>query len=374
MTFGMICVSFFFLNTAMTGKLCFYDSSPLDGDIPFPVFESAGYRRLHVLHVLWENKGKDKDSLRRKVIAEYLPLKTEENILHDRVSHYLLCLVFSFFKEDWSWFVAAEQELFHQRLQHAPSELDNLLKSYEKVPPSDWDDSLYEMYSRKKPILYKLPFEQALPLIKAHAVVLKEGFAYVPRPEMRSVLVKRLGDSVRSNLARAEKNVTVWCEGLVEEVVDGISRHVPRIHRKEIPSLGVEASQLSTLSKYMPRCMAKHMEEIIGTGKAKHSIRTQFGFFMKAIGVTKDGAIAFWRAHLAVHDFDKQYLPELSHHYSKNYQPFTCRKLIDLKVCPYVGKGNPQAECAKDFEETFGKKLERVSPLDYFATAFDKSK
>ncbi|VDK28732.1 unnamed protein product [Anisakis simplex] len=68
-----------------------------------------------------------------------------------------------------------------------------------------------------------------------------------------------------------------------------------------------------------------------------HSARMQYGLFLKAIGMTLEDALAFFRAEFTKKvdsdKFDKQYAYNIRHNYGKegsrrDYKAYSCAKII----------------------------------------------
>jgi DNA primase large subunit len=146
----------------------------------------------------------------------------------DHISHFLLRLAFCRSEELRLWFIRHECTLFKYRYsKEDPNDREKFLKSVElDATPTSVDKMLVDFYPQaddkgaskksrlladitatysmdaelaKNAVFYKVPFEQVLELVSKRAVILRDGFAYVPESE-RILLVMNV---FRMKLTRA---------------------------------------------------------------------------------------------------------------------------------------------------------------------------
>lgn len=103
--------------------------------------------------------------------------------------------------------------------------------------------------------------------------------------------------------------------------------------------------------KHFPMCMRYIHETFRANHHMKHGCRMQYGLFVKAIGLSFDDAMKFWREEFTKlideNTFEKKYSYLVKHHYGKvgsmvNYSPYSCMKIISGSVgsgehhgCPF---------------------------------------
>ena len=102
--------------------------------------------------------------------------------------------------------------------------------------------------------------------------------------------------------------------------------------------------------QHFPMCMQNIHEVLRSNHHLKHHCRLQYGLFLKAIGLSLEDAINFWREeftkHMDVEKFEKNYLYNIKHQYGKvgrrtNYSPYNCMKIIASNVGPGEHHGCP---------------------------------
>jgi len=101
-----------------------------------------------------------------------------------------------------------------------------------------------------------------------------------------------------------------------------------------------------------PLCMKTLYAQLKTAGHLKHGGRQQFSLFLKAIGLTLEDALLFWRTEFARsgidgEKFEKQYAYNIRHNYGQegkraDYREQSCLKIIGSSVgtgdshgCPY---------------------------------------
>jgi DNA primase large subunit len=129
----------------------------------------------------------------------------------DHVSHYLLRLYYCRNEELRRWFITVEHELFRFRLYDLveSSELSKFLEfnglPYEKLAETEnmfakinWNNILKTETNKTT---YKLPFEEALDLVRLRKVYLNNGYAYILAQDMITVVANKFRSDLSQSLA-----------------------------------------------------------------------------------------------------------------------------------------------------------------------------
>eukprot|EP01116_Phalansterium_solitarium_P005100 TRINITY_DN1640_c0_g2_i6.p1 TRINITY_DN1640_c0_g2~~TRINITY_DN1640_c0_g2_i6.p1 ORF type:complete len:487 (-),score=145.77 TRINITY_DN1640_c0_g2_i6:138-1550(-) len=368
-------------HAAYANKLSFYNVPPIE-EISVDDFESMALDRIKVLKEIDNAKirGLKPDEYNHRmeeVCAKHLPLPTETDeqleyfrdknirqIRKDVISHFILRLAYCR-PADRNWFLKQEVALLKHRLRHYKTEKfleDNGLK-YEMVADHELVDeelsSLLQDLSptgRLDPPYFKVEFEKALELVKHRKVLLRDGWAYVPRSEFASIIAARYRAHLADSLAAAFKAHSSVLDKFdsIAPILSDLSTqylgqdYVPdatkRAGRITIPEL-----ELVSVRSF-PLCMRKLYGTLKEAHHLKHGGRMQLGLFLKGIGLTLEDALTFWRHEftklMAGDKFDKSYAYNIRHNYGKegrrtDYTPYSCLKIIMGQVGPGESHGCP---------------------------------
>lgn len=102
----------------------------------------------------------------------------------------------------------------------------------------------------------------------------------------------------------------------------------------------------------MPLCMKNLHQALRANHHLRYGGRVQYGLFLKALGLSMEDAIAFWRKafchKMSLEDFNKKYAYNIRHNYGKegkrkDYTPLSCARIIngeppktgDYHGCPF---------------------------------------
>ncbi len=203
---------------------------------------------------------------------------------------------------------------------------------------------------------YKVPFLQAVDLVRGRRVYLRGGFAYVPRPRIVTILVNRFTVYLKGALAVANKALPAL---LADERLDPILKTMataytgPEFSKRGGASADVTPATVQPLSQEaFPLCMQHLQDTLRRDSKLKHWGRQQYGLYLKGIGLSMEDALVFWQMHftkkMSVDDFLKQYAYNIRHNYGKegkraDYTAYPCTRIItgsapgpeDAHGCPY---------------------------------------
>jgi DNA primase large subunit len=203
---------------------------------------------------------------------------------------------------------------------------------------------------------FKVPFLQAIELVRGRKVYLRGGFAYVPRQRTVTILVNRFGVYLKGALAVANKALPAL---LADERLDPILKNMataytgPEFTKRGGASADVTPASVQGLSQEaFPLCMQHLQDTLRRDSKLKHWGRQQYGLYLKGIGLSMEDALVFWQMHftkkMSVDDFLKQYAYNIRHNYGKegkraDYTAYPCTRIItgaapgadDAHGCPY---------------------------------------
>ncbi|MEE6476557.1 hypothetical protein FKM82_011124 [Ascaphus truei] len=209
-------------------SLQFYQSPPTE-NISLVEFETFAVERLKLLKTL-ENLGvsyvKSTDQYKSKLEGELRKLKFPYRFLQDginneeydqrrkdHISHFILRLAYCQSEDLRRWFIQQEMDLFRFRFGEVPKEkVQEFLKSndLEYVAISEDEKKMHEddlinssfgfsMPKLEDNKIYKVPFEDALDLIRPRKVFLFKGFAFIPHNEIVAIVL----NDFRAKLSKA---------------------------------------------------------------------------------------------------------------------------------------------------------------------------
>jgi len=396
------------VKSARGHRLLFYKDPPLVEEITLEEFECFAIDRLKVLRevenasIRFKRDSDDYNSKMDKLILDFLPtykkpptenatekvgfmvrndkeeldnklIANQENDRRkDHISHFILRLVFAQTEDLRRWFMTQELELFRyrfkkesniainqflieQNLHFTPidqSEKDEILQHLKECMPSKDIESVDSLD------FYKVPFTDVLDLVRVRKVYLKGGFAYVPHPEIVSIIL----GIFRSQLSLA-LSVTARRLPYLEED----TRLLPMLKHLSSAYIGetfFDEKKVSNTDKLSlngidqaskmsyPICMRYLHDGVRNDHHLKYFGRMQYGLFIKAAGLSLEEALSFWRSEFTkkmdVDKFEKQYAYNVRHIYGKegkrqDKSPYNCLKIItsnqpgsgDYHGCPF---------------------------------------
>jgi len=276
----------------------------------------------------------------------------------DHVSHFILRLAYCRTEDLRRWFVTHETDLFRLRWglirEHCPEEIQYFMAesglSYQPI------DSLEKEKLKEQLIaacgygmstvkfddekFYRVPWTEAVDLVRARRVLVKGGMAYIPSSELLSLVMGVFRAKLSHNLVLTCRALPVLEEDsrLVNMVQNLDKRYTGEDYGANKNSARVMPTEIDPLSKRnFPLCM-KNMQEVLNsTHHLKYKARLQYGLFLKGIGMTLEDALKFFRGeftkHMDLDKFEKEYAYGIRYNYGKegkkkNWQPFDCMKII----------------------------------------------
>ncbi|PVD23016.1 hypothetical protein C0Q70_16277 [Pomacea canaliculata] len=347
---------------------------PPTSTISLEEFEELAVERLKVLRavetvgVRCSRGSQDYKTLLEKEIKNS---KLKRSILkwRDNVSHFILRLAYCRSEELRRWFIQQEIDLFRFRFQQESAEsrarfleINNL--GYKPIDTEEQKEVLVNLQdSEGKEALaienvqhYKVPFTEALDLVRSRRVYVHHGFAYVPQDDLVSILLTlfrmQLSHSLAvSNLQSFASPGRRW--EVITNVVSLSRRYIGQDYASKKPVGEITADMIDLLSKTsFPLCMQQLHSAFRSNHHLRHGGRMQYGLFLKGIGLSLEEAIRFWKSEFTkIMDgdkFDKQYSYSIRHYYGKegrkaDYTPYSCIKIIttntpgvgDFHGCPF---------------------------------------
>lgn len=273
----------------------------------------------------------------------------------DQISHFILRLAYCRSDELRNWFCKYECALLKFRLDKmSEGERSQFMAAngleYDLVGADDklaLRDRLMGLCNINKEgdyagaLYYKIPFQQALPMIASRSVYLERGYAYVPLQRLVSIIVTRY----RIHLSKALTEASSMFDNVATD-----SRIGPLLKNMNKQYVGRDFNKSSQATdkltpdkvdavadNHMPLCMKNLHMSLKRDHKIKHWGRLQYGLFLKGAGLGADDAQVFWEGHFSKimnHEaFQKGYSYTFRHMYGKegsrkNYTPFSCMKII----------------------------------------------
>ncbi|CAL1538917.1 unnamed protein product [Lymnaea stagnalis] len=337
-----------------------------------------------------------------------------DNRRRDHMSHFILRLAYCRSEDLRRWFLAQELDLFRFRFQTEDSESRiqflscNDLK-YKPVSKEEQEfvtkqlDGPDHMSNASDIEYYKVPFLEALDLVRGRKVFLLSGYAYVAREDLVSILLSVYRTQLSHALTVTSRALPSMEEdGRLLPMLCGLSkRYLGQDYSAKKQNVGViTADMIDLLSKKsFPLCMQNIHISMKQNHHLRHGSRLQYGLFLKGIGLSLEEAVKFFRTEfiksMDVDTFDKKYSYGIRYNYGKegkktDYTPYGCMKIImnnapaagDSHGCPfrhfdadflkqristqgiskegidvvmkYTKGGHYQVACAKFFELTHG--------------------
>merc|ERR1719278_289372 len=279
----------------------------------------------------------------------------------DHVSHFILRLAYCRTEELRRWFVSHETDLFRLRWSLlkencSVDEINDFMTASGlryKAIDSDEKEILredliasagYGMSTTKfnEEKFYKVPWTEAVDLVRVRRVLIKGGMAYIPSSELLSLVVGVFR-------AKLSHNLVLTCRAL--PVLEDDTRLVSLVQNLDKRYTGEDYGSSKTAGRVMPQevaelskrnfplCMKSMQEMLNTTHHIKYKARLQYGLFLKGIGMTLEDAMKFFRSEFTkktdvdVDKFEKEYAYGIRYNYGKegkkkNWQPYDCMRII----------------------------------------------
>jgi DNA primase large subunit len=377
---------------------------------------------IETAKIRWPKRGHDYTQHINTILKENMSLSAQnaddrfDERKKDHLSHFILRLAYCKTEDLRRWFLQQECELFRHRfelessegvsaflrmngMKYAPMESDAKMAILPQLKACTYgmldDDVMRTDY-------FKVDFTEALDLVKGRRVFVTNGFAYVPRHDILSIIVAAFRAKLSKALAATSKalpnleedsRLLPMLSNLSKQYLGtdyGTERKTGTVTPADIPQLAEES---------FPLCQRHPQSILTESHHLKHGARMQYGLFLKGIGLKLEDALLFWRSEftkaMGADKFEKNYSYNIRHNYGKegkrtDYTPYSCMKIImsaapaagDAHGCPFrhadqetlrvrmhqykvpapaiseisalVGNQHYQLACVKYFEATHG--------------------
>ncbi|XP_076021141.1 DNA primase large subunit [Genypterus blacodes] len=288
----------------------------------------------------------------------------------DHISHFILRLAYCQTEDLRRWFIQQEVDLFRYRfndlhpkqkleflhrhnLQYDTTSLEERKALSDKLVKSSYTVSGIKVEDQD---FYKVPFQDALDLVRTRRVYLKAGYVYIPQQDIVTIVLNDFRTSLSKALALTARSLpAVHSDERLHPLLNHLSHaYVGQDYsiQKNVGKISLE--QIDSLSgKSFPLCMRQLHQSLRENHHLRHGGRMQYGLFLKGIGLSLDQALQFWRSEFIrgkvdADKFDKAYAYGIRHMFGKegkraDYTPFSCMKVIlsnppsqgDHHGCPF---------------------------------------
>ncbi|KAL0964647.1 hypothetical protein UPYG_G00327000 [Umbra pygmaea] len=369
--------------------LQFYSQPPIE-NISLSEFEIFAVERLKLLKTV-ENLGvshvKASELYNKKLDKELsnlnFPIRAEaddkkpfsvpseyDKRRKDHISHFILRLAYCQTEDLRRWFIQQEIDLFRHRFndlkaQYKKEFLHRNSLHYDTITVEEKNSLTKKLINSsfavsgvtvKEEDFYKVPFQDALDLVRGRKVYLQEGFVYIPHMDIVTIILNDFRTRLSKALALTARSLPAV---LSDERLQPLLNHLSHAYvgqdysiQKSIGKISLD--QIDPLSaKSFPLCTRQLHRALRESHHLRHGGRMQYGLFLKGIGLTLDQALQFWRSEFVkgkvdADKFDKAYAYSIRHMFGKegkrtDYTPYSCMKVIlsnppsqgDHHGCPF---------------------------------------
>ncbi|XP_051880584.1 DNA primase large subunit [Pristis pectinata] len=360
----------------------FYEQPPT-GDISLQEFESLAVERLKLLKSA-ENIGisyiRGSEAYNKKLETEFRKLKFPYRIVSeeklddyemrrkDHISHFILRLAYCQSEELRRWFIQQELDLFRFRFGELHDKQQEFLKrnslEYHAIEQEEKERLSSKLQSSAgqssviidDQIFYKVPFTDALELVRTRKAYIKGGLVYIPHPEIVIIILNEFRKRLSKSLALTSRSLPViQSDERLQPLLSHLSyAYVGQDYSVQRNVGKISLDQLDSLAtKSYPPCMRQLHKALRDNHHLRHGGRMQYGLYLKGIGLTLEQALQFWKSEfikgkVEPDKFDKSYSYNIRHSFGKegkrtDYTPFSCMKIIlsnapgqgDYHGCPF---------------------------------------
>uniref|UniRef100_A0A3B4A007 DNA primase large subunit n=1 Tax=Periophthalmus magnuspinnatus TaxID=409849 RepID=A0A3B4A007_9GOBI len=358
--------------------LQFYGQPPIE-NISLTEFETLAVERLKLLKTV-ENVGishvKVSEEYKKKLDSEFknlnFPNKESEydKRRKDHISHFILRLAYCQTEDLRRWFIQQEVDIFRYRfndlkpkhkleflhrndLQYGTIGAEEKQTLMDKLVNSSYAGSGTKVEDQD---IYKVPFQDALDLVRTRKVYLKAGYVYIPHQDIVTIVLNDFRTRLSKAMALTARSLPIVHS---DERLQPLLSHLSHAYvgqdysiQKNVGKISLD--QIDSLSgKSFPLCMRQLHQSLREHHHLRHGGRMQYGLFLKGIGLSLEQALQFWRSEFIrgkvdADKFDKQYAYSIRHIFGKegrraDYTPYSCMKVIlsnmpsqgDYHGCPF---------------------------------------
>ncbi|KAI8063553.1 eukaryotic and archaeal DNA primase, large subunit-domain-containing protein [Gongronella butleri] len=387
------------LDASYPTRLNLYEQPPGD-EITIEEFELYALDRLQVLKAIETAKLRNlaEDQFKKDVQAaldKYMPMHSNaakvdlyKERRKDHISHFVLRLAYCRSDESREWFLRQETALFRFRFEQEMTEdkkifLDTAKMGWSVVDTEKKQELLpflmscapsgikinVEAYVNSE-TFFEVPFEKVPDLVRRRGVHLSMGKAYVPMSHQTSLVMDEFTSRLNKMLDITSKALPRLEE---DDRLKPILLNVEKQYSGKIYGGSTEVDgELSAanvdgvVERHAPLCMRSLHDALNRDNHLRHFGRMQFGLFLKAIGLSVDQALLYWRmafSKMTDEQFQKGYAYNIRHNYGLegrrvSYEAYSCNKIIkgqapstgDYHGCPFrhFSSGNLEARLYKD--------------------------
>eukprot|EP00064_Thunnus_orientalis_P010692 superscaffoldBa00001476_g10718 len=146
---------------------------------------------------------------------------------------------------------------------------------------------------------YKVPFQDALDLVRTRKVYLKAGYVYIPHQDIVTIVLNDFRTRLSKALALTARSLpAVHSDERLQPLLNHLSHaYVGQDYsiQKNVGKISLE--QIDSLSgKSYPLCMRQLHQALRENHHLRHGGRMQYGLFLKGIGLSLEQALQFWRS------------------------------------------------------------------------------
>lgn len=141
----------------------------------------------------------------------------------------------------------------------------------------------FQNVTMNRDLIFKIPFEQALPLIKNRSVLLIRGYAFVPKQMLSSIIVAKFRANIGGALAVTFQNSRTIRDARLTPIVNNISKQSAGLEAKYDSIQGqITPDQIPKLAKRsFPLCMENLYDHLVSDSHLRFGGRMQLGLFIK---------------------------------------------------------------------------------------------
>ncbi|XP_067119528.1 DNA primase large subunit-like [Centruroides vittatus] len=335
-------------------------------------------KRLKFLIDLYRCKD-DEDSLLRLIENISTVNQSEcliDGTVSDRISHFILRLVFYEHSSKIDWFLDAECILFKLRLERqSRSDAIRFLNQTEfhvkeiikspKLSTSHFEvlqtlQSVCKLMKKKVvPSIIKVPFQHALEYVQQREFPLEKGKILFPIERIDDLLLSLHRLTLFEGLCHMRNLSMIISDVRIKDIEKYLTQFIyDEIYEENTNHL--KACEVENVSYFFPPCMS-HLYNILRTHhRLQHHSRIQLTLFLKDIGLPINEALLFWEKEYSMpvtessrcsHSWSKEsqrYIYNIRHLYgqegsNKTYKSHLCKTLqedilkpIDVGGCPFA--------------------------------------
>ncbi|CAO3586147.1 unnamed protein product [Absidia cylindrospora] len=262
----------------------------------------------------------------------------------DHISHFVLRLAYCRSEESRDWFLRQEDALFKFRFEQEMAEdrrlfLETANLDWKVVDPATKKELQQELERCARTIslknksisiasyvagetYFEVDFEKVPDLVRRRAVYVHKGKAFVPMANQLSLVLDEFGSQLSKMLQATAKALPRLEE---DDRLKPILVNVEKQYAGKTYTGGesvdgdLKAADVDKMvEQHGPLCMRTINDGLRREKHLKHGGRVQYGLFLKAIGLSVEEALLFWRIAFATktdEQFQKQYAYNIRHNY-----------------------------------------------------------